>query len=247
MDVFSGQDAFFDILPEDNDNYAELTENDIFSYALYNIKGEKLIEDTSVDLTALEDKNSIHITIPAENNTLAESELFSFRILVANYTVNGSNKTKRINYRVVRFVPYTCTCDDVRNLLGIGDTVITDDMIDIYRGYLKCMTLFEDSTALDGYLESGTEKALLANKAIAICSALEFKNAFSLLVPKIETNGVASQTRFTLTKDDFDSIFEGLQDELQDLLSDLEDEDVESTFAPDLLTIGNMTDTFTGS
>ena len=103
-----------------------------------------------------------------------------------------------------------------------------------------------DPEYLDGYLSSGTEKASIANRAITICSALTFRTSLPLLTPKIESDGVVSQTRFTTTVDDFNKLFDALQGELEELLDELEDVNIVDSYDHDMFVVGNLTDTFTG-
>lgn len=249
MDVISGQQKIFDIYPEDDDNYLQLQDTDRISYTLYDINGNVSngINYLPINVPDLENKNVFHIKIPAYANTLKEGETFSQRILMVIYTIKGLEKIIRIPYRIIPFVPYSCTNDDVRSVFGMASTIIEDKMIDIYSGYLKFKSLFEDANIVDTALKSDGYKAVLANRAIVICTALSFKTSLAILVPKIEDNGVASQTRFTMTKEDFDSIFDDLQDELNAIEAEILDEDPNDAYTPDLFVVGNITDTFTGS
>ena len=67
-----------------------------------------------------------------------------------------------------------------------------------------------------------------------------------MLTPKIESDGVVSQTRFTTTVDDFNKLFDALQGELEELLDELEDVNVVDSYDHDMFVVGNLTDTFTG-
>lgn len=251
MDVFNGKKAVIKISVngQDDFNYASLDEEDSISYSLYDIQGNIVdnIDEYNIAVDDLENKSIINIVIPEESNVLVEGTQFDNRVLIVNYTVNGVYHSDRISYRIIPFVPYVCNADDVRTLLGVSNTILEDSMIDIYSGYLKCKNLFSDPSTLDSLLIERSQKSLGANRAITICTALSFKNALQLLTPKIESDGVASQTRFTMTAEDFANLFDSLEDELGDLIADLEDQTIEDRYSPDLLVVGNLTDTFTGS
>lgn len=248
MDIFSNTPASISFNVNDDDCYESFTSADSINYSLYDVNGNIVddLQNINVDVYDFMEKSTVTITIPSEANTLSEGESFSTRILIVNYTLDNVAKTKRISYRVIPFVPYTCTNDDVRNLLGVSSTVIEDSMIDIYGAYLKCKGLFDEDTSLDSFLTSYGLKAVLANRAISICSALTFRNSLMLMTPKIESDSVVSQTRFTMSAEDFAKLFDDLEAELQDLLGELLDEDAVSSYNPELFVVGELTDTFTG-
>lgn len=249
MDVINGKKAVIKIPVMNNDNYAELTDNDYVSYSLYDLEGNIVenIEDEQIDIDSLDSKSFIEITIPEEANIIDDTKEFDNRVLIVNYTLNEVDRTERRSYRIIPFVPYVCNNDDVRKTLGVASTVVEDDMIDIYNAYLKCKSLLDEPEFLDSYLTSGDQKASIANRAITICAALSFRSSLPLLTPKIESDGVTSQTRFTMTVDDFNKLFDALQGELEELLDDLEDVDVVDSYEHDMFVVGNLTDTFTGS
>jgi len=248
MDVFNGKKAVVKIPIINNDNYAKLGDNDYVSYSLYDLEGNIVdnIEEDQIDIDALDSKSFIEITIPEEANVIEEGKEFDNRILIVNYTLNEVDRSERRTYRIIPFVPYVCNANDVRSTLGVASTVIDDEMIDIYSAYLKCKSLLDEPEYLDGYLTSGTQKASIANRAITICAALSFKSSLPLLTPKIESDGVVSQTRFTMTVDDFNKLFDELEGELEELLDEIEDVDVVDSYDHDMFVVGNLTDTFTG-
>lgn len=249
MDVFNGKKASIKIAVMNNENYARLADTDEIMYSLYDLNGEIVegIDDYTIDPTDLDSRSFIEITIPGEANILDENKEFDNRVLTVNYTLNGADRFEKKSYRIIPFVPYTCSADDVRTMLGVGNSVIEDDMVDIYAAYLKCKSLMSDPDELLVCLISGDHKTTLANRAITLCSALTFRSSLPLLTPKIESDSVVSQTRFTTTVDDFNKLFDALQEELEDILADLEDVSMDDRFSPDLFVIGNLTDTFTGS
>ena len=248
MDVFNGKKATIKFPVMNNDNYAELADDDVITYSLYNFDGEIVdnIEDEEIDVMDLDSRSFIEITIPEEANVIDDSKDFDNRLLIVNYTLNGKDRSERRNYRIIPFIPYSCGPNDVRTMLGVSSTVIEDDMVDIYSAYLKCKSLMSEPEYLDGYLSAGSEKTPIANRAIAICSALTFRTSLPMLTPKIESDGVVSQTRFTTTVDDFNKLFDALQGELEELLDELEDVNMVDSYDHDMFIVGNLTDTFTG-
>lgn len=248
MDVFNSKKSTVSIDISDGDSYAYLLDDDSIIYTLYDVEGNVVenLENVKIDPSDLEDKSKIIIEIPGEANTLVEGETFSNRILIVNYTVSGVGKEIRYNYRVIPFVPYTCNNDDVRKTLGVSSTIIEDNMIDLYGAYLKGKSLFEDETLLDSALKSSDIKSIQANRLIVINSALTFRTSLMLMTPKIESDSVVSQTRFTMSAEDFEKLFDDLNDELQDLIDEISDEDISQGYSPELFVVGELTDTFTG-
>lgn len=249
MDVFNNKPFSVSFLADESDDCLQFNEDDYITYSLYDLEGDVVegIEEEQVEIAELPDKSKISFTIPADANVLDEDDGFSNRIVLVNYSIGGVEKSKRIPYRIIPFVPYTCDKDSVRTILGVPSTILEDDMIDVYSGYLKCKSLFDDEYTLDSALKSSGVPAVNANRAVTICSALAFRNSLMLLTPKIESDSVVSQTRFTMSAEDFAKLFDDLQDELDELISDLEEENLVSGYAPDLFVVGNLTDTFTGS
>lgn len=249
MDVINGKKAVVKIEISEGDNYGTLTDDDVVTYSLYDMEGNIVynIEDESVDIDSLEDKTMIYIEIPEEANVIETGKTFDNRLLIVDYTLEGNPHSQRQSYRIIPFVPYSCSPNNVRNLLGVSDTVIDDTMIDVYSAYLKCKSLFENPSLLDSILIEGSSKTTDANRAIAICGALSFRSSLPLLTPKIESDSVVSQTRFTMTVEDFNALFDALEDELSELLAELQDISMDDMFSPDLFVVGNLTDTFTGS
>lgn len=248
MDVFNNKPFSASFVADESDPNSQFDDGDYITYSLYDLEGNVIddINNKEVDIYDLSDKSRVSITIPAEANYLDENDNPSNRLIVVDYSIGGVEKSKRIGYKVIPFVPYTCDKDSVRNLLGVSSTVIEDDMIDIYSAYLKCKSLFEDETVLDTSLKSYGIESVKANRAISICSALTFRSSLMLLTPKIESDSVVSQTRFTMSAEDFAKLFDDLQDELDELISDLEEENLVSGYAPELFVVGDLTDTFTG-
>lgn len=249
MDVFNSRKSTISIDLIDGDSYAYLQDDDKISYTLYDLEGNIIdqLEDIRVDPSDFEDKSKITIEIPAEANVISEGETFANRILIIDYTINGNPKNIRYTYRIIPFVPYTCSNEDIRKTLGVSSTVIEDKMIDLYGSYLKSKSLFDDQTILDECLKSSGLKSIKSNRIIVINAALSFRSSLMLMTPKIESDSVVSQTRFTMSSEDFEKLFDDLNDELQDLISDLLEESAEDSYSPDLFVVGDLTDTFTGA
>lgn len=244
LDAFENKNFLITFMINDKDEYASLTNDDRVSVSIYDLSGNIVngFEDENVEITD-ENRTLLEINVPAEINTIPENSSFTNRIVVLNYTLNGIQHSIRKTYRVIPFVSYVVDENDVRNLLGLPEMILEDSMIDVYGGYIKSKELVKN---LDETLISGTIKSTLANRIIAINSALSLRTTIPLLTPKIETESVVSQTRYTFTLDDFNKLFDSLEGELDSLVSQITDENIMS-FSDTMFVVGNRTDEFTGA
>lgn len=244
LDAFKDKNFLVTFVINDNDEYASLTNDDFATYSIYDLSGNIInnTENVTVELTD-ENRTVIKIDIPSEVNVIPEGSAFSNRVVILNYTLNGVQHSLRKNYRVVPFIPYVANEHDVRNLLGLPETILEDSMIDVYVGYLKSKAIIEN---LDEILTSGSVKSTLANRMIAIRTALALRTTIPLLVPKIETESVVSQTRYTFTLDDFKNLFDALEEELDNITAEITEENV-LTYTETMFVVGNRTDEFTGA
>lgn len=244
LDAFNNKNFLVTFTINDNDEYASLTNDDFAKFSVYDLSGKVIneLENVNIEITD-ENRTLLRIDIPAEANVIPEGYSFANRVVVFNYSLNGIQHSIRKNYRIVPFVPYTVNEHDVRNLLGLPDTILEDSMIDIYVGYLKSKAIISN---LDEILVSGTIKSTLANRMIAIRTALSLRTTIPLLTPKMESESVVSQTRYTFSLDDFNKLFDSLEEELDNITADIMEENVLS-YADTMFVIGNRTDEFTGA
>ena len=244
LDAFKDKNFLVTFVINENNEYASLTDDDYATYSIYDLSGNVInnIENVAVELTD-DNRTVIKIEIPSEVNFIPEGSAFSNRVAILNYTLNGIQHSLRKNYRVVPFIPYVTNEHDVRNLLGLPETILEDSMIDVYVGYLKSKAIIEN---LDEILTSGSIKSTLANRMIAIRTALALRTTIPLLVPKIETESVVSQTRYTFTLDDFKNLFDALEEELDNITAEITEENV-LTYTETMFVVGNRTDEFTGA
>lgn len=244
LDAFKDKNFLVTFVINENNEYASLTDEDYATYSIYDLSGNVInnIENVAVELTD-DNRTVIKIEVPSEVNFIPEGSAFSNRVVVFNYTLNGIQHSLRKNYRVVPFIPYVTNEHDVRNLLGLPETILEDSMIDVYVGYLKSKAIISN---LDEILTSGSIKSTLANRMIAIRTALALRTTIPLLVPKIETESVVSQTRYTFTLDDFKNLFDALEEELDNITAEITEENV-LTYTETMFVVGNRTDEFTGA
>lgn len=244
MDALAGADFIINIPIIENGDYASLEPTDVITYSVYDIAGGIVDDLQNIEVPVLENnKNLLKINVPAEANSISEGSAFDIRFVIINYTLQGINHTIRQSYRVIPLIPYSCTENDVRNVLGLPGTVLTDDMIDIYKGYLE---LTSKSAKLDEKLRSTGIEHLKCDRAITLSTALQLKTTIPLLVPRLESDSIVSQTRYTFSLDDFMKLFDEIEDELNGLLDEIDEEDISSTYSPDMFVVGDINNIFTG-
>lgn len=248
MDCYAGKSNIVNVQVLNNGNFASLSDEDIVTYSVYDINGQIVnnLENQRIEVSD-QNRTMLMINIPADANTIQEGSDYNTRIVEVSYTLEGNIHNVRQSYRVVPFSPYTVVEKDVRDLLGIPDTVLTDDMIDVFAGYLYLKNRFNDIENLTNALTTPGIKQVKANRAVAISTALNLKTTIPLLIPRLESDSVISQTRYTFDLEDFYKIFDDLSAELDDIIGELEDETAEERYSPDLFIIGSIDNIVTGA
>lgn len=244
VDVVEGRDFVFEVpLYSGSEEIIELDpEKDSAKCSILQSDGSVFPEFENIDIEISTDNTSIlRIPIPAELNEISEGKYYNIRFVDIEYTHEEHVKRIRKSYRVIHFPSYTGTEDDVRNLFGVVETVIPDTMIDIYSAYVQeCGKINNFNEKLNDF----GEKSIKANRAIVLRAGIALESALALIIPRIETDNTVSQTRFTLTLEDFKRLLDDLKEELNDLEDELQDED---QFVPTVpFVMGELTDIFTG-
>ena len=244
IDVISGSDFVLNIpLSYNSDSLIELNPtNDTVKYSVFDSSGNIVSNLSNVPLD-LDPNNLSTISIPlsSQTNVIEEGKDYNVRFVEVVYTQGNNLNRLRKSYRVIKFAPYTVNETEVRNLFGLDESVIPNDMIDVYSSYIEEKERVE---GFDELLNSFGVKSIKANRMILLRSALALESSLLLIVPRIETDSVVSQTRFTLTLDDFKKLLNDLREELYSL-----EEEISATgeFVPNVsFVVGEVEDIFTG-
>ena len=230
-------------LSETSEGVLELdnTHDEVY-YTILDTTGN-VVKDLSNVKVEIDPTNPSVINIPLgkEVNVIEGDKPYNVRFVEIVYYKNNQPSRVRKAYRVVKFVPYTTSCSDVRNLFGVDDSVIPDSMIDVYAAYVTEKEIVND---LDTLLVDFGAKGIKANRLIALRAAVILESSLPLIVPRIETDSVVSQTRFTMTLDDFKKLLGDLKEELIGLE---EEWGSDGEYDPSIsFAIGDITDVFTG-
>lgn len=244
IDVREGNDFVLKVeLGEDSEGLVELDiTNDKVTYTILDSKGV-VVNGLSEIPCEIDPNNTsvINVPLPSEANVIEDDKPYNIRFVEIQYIKNGQTENIRESYRVVKFAPYTVNANDVRHLFGVDSSQVLDRMIDVYSAYIEEKSRIEN---LDELLVDFGVKSIKANRMITLRAAVSLESSLPLIVPRIETDSVVSQTRFTMTLDDFKRILDDLRSELTELEEDLSSD---GTFTPSIsFAIGNITDIFTG-
>lgn len=246
IDVFVATSHTIEIplIENGEENFISFQEGrDSIVYSILDTNGVPLENFKEIDLAINATNPSIvQIPLPCDINTIDEDNDFTIRFVDVTCTLNGSYIHKRVPYRIIKFVPYTVTKDEVRNIFGLTSNVITDDMLDLYSSYLKVKQNLGDR--FDEAITSFGLTSQKANRIIALTSAISLEVALPIIVAKIESDSIVSQTRFTMTKDDFMDLISRLKGELEELTDEITGDTADSMALG--FVIGSFDDIFTG-
>lgn len=111
----------------------------------------------------------LFVTIPAEHNTITTA--FSRRKVVVTASRGGSPFSASTFYRLMPAMNFTVRPADVRNFLGVNDSELPDEDIDLAQSLLD-LEFILGREPLAAALISGEESELRANEAILYHAAL---------------------------------------------------------------------------
>ncbi len=243
IDVIEGKGFLFTFPLSTEEKLVTLNpETDSASYSLYDSKGQIVNEKENVTIEiSAENPSVLEIFLDGDLNSIEDGKPYSIRFVELSYTKDTVQTTVRRLYRVIKFASYTVTESDVRDVFGLSDSVIPNSMIDLYASYVTEKSKIPN---LDDKLNDFGEGAIKANRAIILRSAIRLETALALIVPRIETDNTVSQTRFTMTLDDFKKLLDDLKEELNELEDELLEE---PDFVPEIpFVVGSVRDVFTG-
>ena len=222
--------------------YISLKDKDKASYTIMNADGDIVggINDESYPIKG--EISELEIQIPMEATKIPEGKQSDSRFILVTYVLNGKENVIRKAFNVIKFVPYTVNESDVYAVLGVTEQHVSQESMDIFGNYL--LLVEEIGPNFTEWLKSGDVKAVRANRAILLKTAISLRAAIMLGVPKTETDNVVSQTRFEFSVEDFDTLFKNMTDELSEIKAEISGESSDYEVAAFVLPA--LTDPFTG-
>lgn len=142
------------------------------------------------------------LNVPALAQTIDSSRLFEKRFLVVSGTTDGTPFETTLVYRIIAWLNYSVTVDDVRSFIGIDAGELGDNDIDLVAAYMElAATAGKDTLATA--LSAGTRVEELANKAIKGLAVLACLPGLRQRISKKAEDGSMKVERFTV---DFDRL-----------------------------------------
>ena len=218
------------------------TEGDNVTYSLLDSNGNYVNGIVDEVYPFEGELSSLELYFDAACNTISDEKDSENRFIIVVYTKDGKQTTKRVPYRVIKFVPYTVSEDDVFDAIGVSSTILNEDSIDIYANYLLLKAQIGQNFVDAIY--ANDETSIKANRALLLKTAISIESSIPLGVPKIESDNVVSQTRFTFTMEELKELFDDMRNELSDLIDEIADESYDAGAA--VFAVANFTDPFTG-
>lgn len=238
MDYLAGEDISI-VVPFVVDGEFVVPDANSVSYTLRGNDGAAISGQVEIDLTPTASATEVKVLIDAEYN--AKTLDIENRFLIVAFQVSGQTYQARVNYRLIDFLTFTCTADNVRALLGVNRREWSDEQIDLVASYYYLASLFEDG-AFDEHLQAGSLLSVYANQAIAANAALLALPGLQLSVAGEEGTDSTSYRR--LQTIDFEAVRNSIKAVLDNALGSLgAGEFVELS----LFASGARTDPFTGT
>lgn len=164
-----------------------------FSYSLYDDNGDPVAGIQNQIVTPGVGAVSVLIQIPPQANTLTKP-LFEGRTLTWFYTtalgpVNGS-----YGYTIQKRVPFPVTAEGVRTKLGIDDTEVPDNRINLLASYVEFAEAVPDIALHEN---DGSSMSLKITDAIEAIAALKLLPTLQISIAKRLTSGTNEYERFS--------------------------------------------------
>lgn len=218
------------------------TQGDSVTYSLLDSEGNYINGIADENYSFEGEISTLELYFDESCNYITEGKDSENRFIIVVYTKDDKQTTKRIPYKVIKFVPYTVSEDDVFDAIGVSSTILNEDSIDIYSNYILLKARIGQKFVDAIYGDD--DSTIKANRALLLQTAISLETSIPLGVPKIESDNVVSQTRFTFTMDELKSLFDDMRNELNDLIDELADETYDAGAA--VFVVANYTDPFTG-
>lgn len=168
-----------------------------FSYSLYDEDGNIVdgIQDEVISLGV--GAISARIDVAAASNIVSKP-LFEVRTITWTYPTNSGTVNGSISYVVQKTIPFPATPEGVRQLLGVTDSEVPDDRIDLLGAYLEFRKPLNDpDLSLAPFVTSGDADAYAITRAIEALAALEVLPTLQIALAARFDSGTNSYERWT--------------------------------------------------
>jgi hypothetical protein len=167
-----------------------------FSYSVYDDDGNIVngLENEIVTLGV--GAVSARIDVPAAANAVSKP-IFETRTITWTYPTNSGTVNGSHSYVIQKAIPFPATPEGVRQLLGVTESEIPDENIDLMGAYLAFRRPMTDPDAsLAPYVISGDEDSYRITRAIEAMAALEVLPTLQIALAKRFDSGTNSYERW---------------------------------------------------
>lgn len=183
---FSGQDVSVNINFLVNDEFVLPTSA---TYTVRKADGT-VLDSGAITVTS----SSEALVVTAANNALGVGNTFEYRFVSVVFIYNNETYDMTLSYGLMDFVPLTATPKDVRRELGLDDSELPNDEIDINQAYLTLAAIH--STSFTDAFTANDITMLSANRAVAIQAAIDVAESLPLRAFAMMRSEAAQVERF---------------------------------------------------
>jgi hypothetical protein len=158
------------------------------TYTLIGNAGETLLDSSFTPETGA---LSHLLVIPGEQNNCAQP-LLENRTLVFTYVTATGVVSDRVDYRVVKPIPFGASPEGVRAKLGVESHEVSDDEVDLVTAYAQLLTFGDPSD----YETTGDRNTLIIIHAIEAIAALVILYTLQVKIAQREAGGTDQFQRY---------------------------------------------------
>lgn len=169
------------------------------TYTVLDHSGNAIVGLENVPVVTTTSTFQSTVAIPAINNTIDPTKSFERRTVFVRYQKSGQYFYQRVSYRIIPFLAYTATPEQVRTFLGVNKNELPNEDIDLFASYLFVREAFTDPNDFTNALLAGDNTELVANEAIVMRAAIDIIPSLQNRVAQSEKDGVRGFDRIKIT------------------------------------------------
>lgn len=184
------------------------------TYTLLDNQNVAISGQTSIVVTTTASTTNVVLNIGAAYNIKSSLKDFENRTIHLKGTVGGKPFAIRSRYRLIDSALLILDPNNVRVILGVSDSELPDEDIDVFISYFKYANKYGDT--FKNAFSQGDISALYAESVVYLETAINAVPALRLKVAQTESDGVVRFSRFTNI--DWDSLLADLKSKLEEAL-----------------------------
>lgn len=215
-------------------------DNSVF-YTLLDHTGSVVAGHDNVAIVTTDLDTVVEVYIPSSDLQISGGRTFEKRTLEVVFQNSSGYYRKVKNFRLVPRLNLYVGQSDVRGLLGVNETELSDSDISLFTAYLQVK---QDVSNLDTYLVAGDFNEIKANKLVATKAALDVIPSLKLRIAQSQSDGQVSFDRIDIST--LDDLFEALSADYAAYANELNGVDPNDVQI-DLFEVVTRPDPFTGT